>query len=54
MLDTYYPFSSVEEVKACTGWDLKISPNVGITPEPTAGELEALRSVDTTGMLKKK
>ncbi len=54
MLDSYYSFSSIEEVKANTTWDLKISPNVGITPEPTAGELEALRSVDVTGMLKKK
>jgi len=54
MIDTYYPFSSIDEMKANTGWDLKVSPNVGITPEPTAGELEALRSVDVTGMLKKK
>ena len=54
MLDTYYPFSSVEEVKACTGWDLKISPTVSVAPEPTEGELKALRAVDATGMLKRK
>ncbi len=54
MLDSYYSFSSIEEIKAATAWELKISPRVGITPEPTAEELEALRSVDVTGMLKKK
>ena len=54
MLDSYYSFSSIDEIKAATAWDLKISPNVHITPEPTAGELETLRSVDVTGMLKKK
>ena len=54
VLDSYYSFSSIDEIKANTAWDLKISPEVGVTPEPTAGELEALRSVDVTGMLKKK
>jgi glutaconate CoA-transferase, subunit B len=53
-LETYHAFSNIDEVKANTGWDLKISPKVGVTPEPTAKELETLRSVDVTGMLKKK
>ncbi len=53
-LDTYHPFSSIEEVKANTSWDLKVSPNVSVTPPPTERELEILRSVDVTGMLKKK
>jgi len=53
-LDTYHPFSSVDEVKANTAWDLKVSPNVTVTPEPTAKELEILRLVDVTGMLKRK
>ncbi len=53
-LESYYPFSSVEEIKANTAWDLKISPNVTVTPEPTAEELKVLRTVDVTGMLKKK
>jgi glutaconate CoA-transferase subunit B len=54
MLDSYYPFSSIEEIKANTGWDLKISPTVSVAPEPTEGELKALRAVDATGMLKRK
>lgn len=54
MLDSYFPFSSIEEMKANTDWDLKVSPNVTVVPEPTAEEIQVLRSVDTTGMLKKK
>lgn len=54
MLDSYFPFSSIEEMKANTDWDLKVSPQVKVVPEPTAEELQVLRSVDTTGMLKKK
>lgn len=54
LLDSYFPFSGIDEMKANTGWDLKVSPNVKVVPEPTADELRALRSVDSTGMLKKK
>ncbi len=54
MLDSYFPFSSIDEMKANTSWDLKVSPNVTVTPEPTAEEIKVLRSVDITGMLKKK
>lgn len=54
MLDSYFPFSSIEEMKANTNWDLKVSSEVKVVPEPTADELQVLRSVDTTGMLKKK
>jgi glutaconate CoA-transferase subunit B len=53
-LDAYYPNTSVEEVKAETGWDLKISPQVHTVPEPTPQELENLRAVDVTGSLRKK
>jgi len=52
--DSYFPFSSIEEMKANTDWDLKVSLNVTVVPEPTAEEIQVLRSVDTTGMLKKK
>ncbi|MCL1915608.1 MAG: hypothetical protein FWG17_02695 [Desulfovibrionaceae bacterium] len=52
-LDAYYPFSSVEEIKENTGWDLKISPNVKMVPEPTAQELANLREIDVTGSLRK-
>lgn len=52
-LDAYYAFSSIEEIRAATGWDLKVSPDVRVVPEPSADELAALRRVDETGMLRK-
>jgi len=52
-LDAYFKFSSVEEIKANTGWDLKVSPNVKVVPEPTEEELRNLRAVDVTGSLRK-
>lgn len=53
-LDAYFPFSNVEEIKANTGWELKVSPNVATVPEPTEYELQCLREVDATGSLRKK
>jgi glutaconate CoA-transferase subunit B len=53
-LDAYFSFSSVEEIIANTGWELKISPNVKAVPEPTQQELDNLRAVDVTGSLRKK
>lgn len=54
ILTEYHPYTSVEEVKANTGWDLKVSPDVKVTIEPTERELENLRAVDISGMLRKK
>jgi glutaconate CoA-transferase, subunit B len=53
-LDAYFPFSSVEEVCASTGWELKVAPEVKMVPEPSQEELDNLRAVDTTGSLRKK
>jgi glutaconate CoA-transferase subunit B len=53
-LDAYFPFSSIEEIRENTGWDLKVSPDVRIVPEPTEEELKNLREVDETGSLRKK
>lgn len=53
-LDAYFPFTTVDEIKAETGWDLKTSPAVSPVPEPTERELENLRAVDVTGSLRKK
>jgi len=53
-LDAYFAYSNIEEIKENTGWDLKISPNVGVVPEPTEEELKNLREVDVTGSLRKK
>lgn len=52
-LDGWYAFSSPEEIRAATSWDLKTFPHAGIIPEPTAEELAALRRVDVTGALRK-
>lgn len=52
-LAAYFPFSDVAEIRAHTGWDLKIAPDVQVVPEPTADELAVLRQVDETGMLRR-
>jgi glutaconate CoA-transferase subunit B len=51
-LDAWFAFSSVEEIKANTGWPLKVSPKAHVVGEPTPAELEALRRVDETGALR--
>ncbi|MBW7901739.1 MAG: CoA synthetase [Rhodocyclaceae bacterium] len=52
-LDAWFPFSSVDEIRAHTGWDLAVSPDAHVVPEPSAAELAALRRVDVTGALRK-
>ena len=37
VLDGWFAFSSVEEIKANTGWDLRVSPGARPIPEPTRG-----------------
>jgi glutaconate CoA-transferase subunit B len=53
ILDAWFPFSSVEEIQANTGWALRISPTASIVPPPSARELAALRGIDETGMLRR-
>jgi glutaconate CoA-transferase subunit B len=53
-LDAYFPFTTIEEVKQSTGWELKVSANVTVVPEPTEEELKNIRTVDATGSLRKK
>jgi glutaconate CoA-transferase, subunit B len=50
-LDAYFAFSSPDEIRARTGWDLQLAPTLHAAPEPTGDELTALRRVDATGML---
>lgn len=52
-LDAYFAFSSPEEIRAQTGWDLQLAPTLHAAPEPTGDELAALRRVDATGMLRR-
>jgi len=40
-----HPGVSVEQVRAATGWELKIAQHLEETPEPTAIELAALRDL---------
>jgi hypothetical protein len=44
-----HPGHSVDEVRAETGWDLKVSDGVGETLEPTPDELAAIRLFDPEG-----
>lgn len=48
-LASYHPGSSVEEVRANTGWPLKVAPDVHETPPPTAEELRIIRTIDPEG-----
>ncbi len=54
MIDSCFTFSSIEEIKANTAWDLEAFPDVKVTPEPTAEEPEVLHAVDVTNVLKRK
>jgi glutaconate CoA-transferase subunit B len=37
---------SIEQVRANTGWKIRLSPKVGVIPPPTKGELDLLQSID--------
>jgi glutaconate CoA-transferase subunit B len=52
-LSGWFAFASLDEIRASTGWDLKVAADAQVLPEPSAAELEALRRVDETGMLRK-
>jgi glutaconate CoA-transferase subunit B len=49
ILETYHPTSSVEDVRANTGWDLKVAPNVRETELPSAEVLAIIRGYDPQG-----
>jgi glutaconate CoA-transferase, subunit B len=38
-----HPGVTVDQVRAVTGWDLRVADDLGITPEPTAEELRLIR-----------
>ncbi|MCW2240236.1 CoA-transferase subunit beta [Azospirillum canadense] len=44
-LTSVHPGVTVEQVKAATGWDLKVSPDLTTTAVPQSHELEALRDL---------
>jgi glutaconate CoA-transferase subunit B len=53
-LESYFEFSGVDEIRAATGWELRVRSDVHVVPAPTTAELQTLRRVDTTGMLRRK
>ena len=48
-LASYHPGQSVESVRAATGFDLPLAPDVAPTPTPTAEELATVRACDPAG-----
>jgi glutaconate CoA-transferase subunit B len=49
LLASYHPHSSVDEVRANTGWDLRVAPDAQMTPTPTDDELKVIREIDPQG-----
>lgn len=49
ILCSYHPGQSVESVRAETGWDLRVAPDVRETPPPTEKELAIIRRYDPQG-----
>jgi glutaconate CoA-transferase, subunit B len=48
VLTHVHPGVTVEQVRAATGWDLRVAEGLETTPPPTAEELEAVRAVERT------
>jgi len=48
-LASVHPGHTVEEVRAATGWDLRVAPDVVETPSPTPEELAHIRRLDPEG-----
>ncbi|MEU0807043.1 CoA-transferase subunit beta [Streptomyces sp. NPDC005970] len=49
MLTELHPGVSVEQVRAATGWELRVSDELGATEPPTPQELAALRALKNAG-----
>lgn len=45
VLTALHPGVSVDDVRAATGWDLRVAGDVAVTPAPSAAELAALRGM---------
>jgi glutaconate CoA-transferase subunit B len=48
VLTHVHPGVTVEQVRAATGWNLRVAEALETTPPPTAEELEAVRAVERT------
>jgi glutaconate CoA-transferase, subunit B len=49
VLETYHPTTTVAEVRANTGWDLRVAPDVHQTEPPSAEVLGIIRGYDPQG-----
>lgn len=45
VLTELHPGIELDQVRAATGWNLKVSPELGVTPTPTDAELGVLREL---------
>ncbi len=54
MLGSIHPGAKLEDVRANTGWPLRVSENLQETPPPTVAELSAMREIDPHGFWTKK
>lgn len=48
VLAAVHPGVAVDEVRAATGWDLRVADDLVTTDEPTEHELEVLRAIEAT------
>ena len=49
LLVSYHPFTTADEVKAATGWPLRLAEDCAPTPAPTPDELRLIREADPHG-----
>ncbi len=49
VLASIHPGVAVAEIRANTGWELRVAPNLAQTPAPTEAELAMLQRFDPTG-----
>ena len=48
-LRSWHPYTTADDVRANTGWDLRIAPDACETPAPTPDELRIIRECDPQG-----
>lgn len=49
VLTAVHPGVDVDRVRAATGWDLRVAPDLAVSQAPTASELTALRALVAAG-----
>jgi glutaconate CoA-transferase subunit B len=49
VLVSHHPTSSVDDIRANTGWDLQVADDVGVTEAPSAEVLAVIRGYDREG-----